>query len=166
MTEWMIDWLIDTLTHWDNFMIQPLINPFRWLKLMFGLINRNIDHWWRVARNSIISNPNGLLPNYRRGEGKNPNGWLRLRLNATSNRSQEEVRWHSNIGPFFSYTVFFASFSSRENSDCHNATGPHQEHDIATVRGTEVLVRILGFAPQLYPQSLKLSTLPKCKFDN
>ncbi len=59
----------------------------------------------------------------------------------------------------------FASFFS-ENSDCHNATGPHQEHDIATVRGTEVLVRILGFAPQLYPQSWKLSKLPTCKFEN
>ena len=53
-----------------------------------------------------------------------------------------------------------------ENLDCHNATGPHQEHGIATVRGTEVLVRILGFAPQLYPQSLKLSKLPTCKFEN
>ena len=59
-----------------------------------------------------------------------------------------------------------ASFSSRENSDCHNATGPHQEHDIATVRGTEVLVRILGFAPQLYPQSLKHSKLPKSNLIN
>ena len=65
---------------------------------------------------------------------------------------------------FPSVQSHFASFF-RENSDCHNATGPHQEHDIATVRGTEVLVRILGFAPQLYPQSLKLSTLPKCNFD-
>ena len=65
---------------------------------------------------------------------------------------------------FFSRILsFFASFSSRENSDCHNATGPHQEHDIATVRGTEVLVRILGFAPQLNPQSMKHSKLPKSK---
>ena len=61
--------------------------------------------------------------------------------------------------------ALLASFF-RENLDCHNATGPHQEHDIATVRGTEVLVRILGFAPQLYPQSLKLSKLPTCKFEN
>ena len=60
---------------------------------------------------------------------------------------------------FLVYCLFRFIFS-RENSDCHNATGPHQEHDIATVRGTEVLVRILGFAPQLYPQSLKLSKLP------
>ena len=51
-----------------------------------------------------------------------------------------------------------ASFSSRENSDCHNATGSHQEHDIAPVRGTEVLVRISGFAPQLDPQSMNHST--------
>ena len=67
---------------------------------------------------------------------------------------------------FFLVYCLLTSFSSRENSDCHNATGPHQEHDIATVRGTEVLVRILGFAPQLYPQSLKLSKLPTCKFEN
>ena len=63
---------------------------------------------------------------------------------------------------FPSVQSHFASFF-RENSDCHNATGPHQEHDIATVRGTEVLVRILGFAPQLYPQSLKHSKLPNAK---
>ena len=63
---------------------------------------------------------------------------------------------------FLVYCLFRFIFS-RENSDCHNATGPHQEHDIATVRGTEVLIRILGFAPQLNPQSMKHSKLPKSK---
>ena len=155
MTEWMSDWLIDTLTHWDNFVIQPLINPFRWLKLMFGLINRNIDHWWRVARNSIISNPNGLLPNYRRGEGKNPNGWLRLRLNATSNRSQEEVRWHSNIGLFFSYTVFFCViFFQRELGlpQCNGASSGARHCDRTWHRsaGTD-----FGFRPSTLPAVLE-----------
>ena len=55
---------------------------------------------------------------------------------------------------FFLVYCLLTSFSSRENSDCHNATGSHQEHDIAPVRGTEVLVRISGFAPQLDPQSM------------
>ena len=97
---------IDTLTHWDNFMIQPLINPFRWLKLMFGWINRNIDHWWRVARNSIISNPNGLFPNYRRGGGEALTGgwgcgwrWRPIEVRKKCDDIQLSVL-------FFSYTVF------------------------------------------------------------
>ena len=66
------------------------------------------------------------------------------------------LRRLANIGPLLLFLLSSLPllFSSRGNSDCHNAMGLRQDHDIAAVRGTEVLVRISGFAPQLDPQSM------------